>query len=107
MGSSTFQEFWGGKGMFLCFFYVFRKQACGQGARPKGRSKSSGGHHLPALIYGFFGGKENTKFLLPATTIENITRVNSLHKASNSLILMAINALVAICLIHLLPLAKF
>jgi hypothetical protein len=46
-------------------------------------------------------------FLLPATTIENITRVNSLCKASDSLIMTAINALVAICLIHLLPLAKF
>jgi hypothetical protein len=65
------------------------------------------GHNLPALIYGFFGGEKNIKFLLPATTIENITRVNSLRKASDSLILMAINALVAICLIHLLPLAKF
>jgi hypothetical protein len=42
-----------------------------------------------------------------ATTIESITRVNSLCKASNSLILMAINALIAICSIHLLPLAKF
>jgi hypothetical protein len=28
MGPSTFQEFLGGKGMFLCF-YVSRKQACG------------------------------------------------------------------------------
>ncbi len=65
------------------------------------------GHHLPALIYGFLGGDKNIKFLLPTTTIENITRVNSLRKASDSLILMAINALVAICLIHLLPLAKF
>jgi hypothetical protein len=64
-------------------------------------------HHLPALIYGFFGGKKNIKFLLPTTTIENITCANSLRKASNSLILMAINALAAICLIHLLPLAKF
>jgi hypothetical protein len=70
-------------------------------------NKSYSGHHLPALIYSIFGGKKNIKFLLPATTIESITRVNSLRKASNSLILMAINALVAICLIHLLPLAKF
>jgi hypothetical protein len=28
MGLSTFQEFWGRKGMFLCFC-VSRKQACG------------------------------------------------------------------------------
>jgi hypothetical protein len=72
-----------------------------------GDASSYIGHHLPALIYGLFGGKKNIKFLLPATTIENITRVNSLRKASNSLILMAINALVAICSIHLLQLAKF
>jgi hypothetical protein len=64
-------------------------------------------HHLPALIYGFFGGEKNIKLLLPATTIENITRANLFRKPSNSSILMAINALVAICLIHLLPLAKF
>ncbi len=70
-------------------------------------NKLYSGHHLPALIYSFFGEKKNIKFLLPATTIESITRVNSLRKASDSLILMAINALVAICLIHLLPLAKF
>ncbi len=67
------------------------------------RSTFLGGGDLPALIYGFFGGKKNIKFLLPATTIENITRVNSLRKANDSLILMAINALIAICLIHFLP----
>ncbi len=55
----------------------------------------------------FLTNEKNIKFLLPATTIENITRVDSLRKASNSLILMAINALVAICSIHLLLLAKF
>jgi hypothetical protein len=61
----------------------------------------------PSAHLRLFWRKKNIKFLFPATTIESITRVNSLHKASNSLILMAINALVAICLIHLLPLAKF
>jgi hypothetical protein len=64
-------------------------------------------HHLPALIYGFFGGKKNLKLLLPATTIENITHANLFRKPSDSSILMAINTLVAICSIHLLPLAKF
>jgi hypothetical protein len=64
-------------------------------------------HHLPALISGFFVGEKNIKFLFPANTEVNITHVNSLCKASNSLILMASNALVAICSIHLLPLAKF
>jgi hypothetical protein len=59
------------------------------------------GHHLPAGIYGFFGGKKEG-FLLPAATEEHIARVNLLHKASDSLILMAINVLNAICLIHLL-----
>jgi hypothetical protein len=59
-------------------------------------------HHLPAGIYGFFGGKKKIKFLLPAATEEHIARVNLLRKASNSLILMAINAFVAIRSIHLL-----
>jgi hypothetical protein len=61
----------------------------------------------PSAHLRLFWQEKNIKFLLPATTIENITRVNSLHNASNSLILLAINALIAICLIHLLPLAKF
>ncbi len=61
-----------------------------------------------ALIYGFFGGEKNIKLLLPATTIENMTRANLFRKPSYSSILMAINALIAIiCSIHLLPLAKF
>ena len=63
-------------------------------------------HHLPALIYGFFGGKKNIKFLFPATMEKNITRVNFLREARESSILMAIDALDAILSIHLLPLAK-
>ncbi len=63
-------------------------------------------HHLPALIYGFFGGKKNFEFYFPATTEQNITRVNFLRKARESSILMAIDALDAILSIHLLPLAK-
>ena len=58
-------------------------------------------HHLPALIYGFFGGKKNIKFLFPATTEKNITRVNFLCEARESSILMAIDA--PILSIHLLP----
>jgi hypothetical protein len=58
-------------------------------------------HHLPAGIYGFFGGKK-FKFLLPATTEEHIAHVNLLRKASETLILMTINALIAIRLSHLL-----
>jgi hypothetical protein len=65
-----------------------------------------GGTDLPALIYGFFGGKKKIKFLFPAATEENIARVNLLRKASDSSILMAIDALDAILSIHLLPLAK-
>jgi hypothetical protein len=65
------------------------------------------GHHLPVLICGFFGGKKKIKFLFPAATEENIAGVNLLRKASDSSILMAINAIDAICLIHLLTLAKF
>ncbi len=41
-----------------------------------------------------------------AATEENIARVNLLRKASDSSILMAIDALDAILSIHLLPLAK-
>jgi hypothetical protein len=63
-------------------------------------------HHLPALIYGFFGRKKNIKFLFPATTEKNITRVNFLREARESSILMAIDAPDAILSIHLLPLAK-
>jgi len=59
-------------------------------------------HHLPALIYGFSGGKKNIKFYFPATTEQNIARVNLFRKPSNSSILMAIVALVTIRLIHLL-----
>jgi hypothetical protein len=54
----------------------------------------------------FFGGKKKIKFLFPAATEENIARVNLLRKASDSSILMAIDALDAILSIHLLPLAK-
>jgi len=62
----------------------------GQGAPPPGR-------HLQ-----LFWRKKNIKFYFPATTEQNIARVNLFRKPSNSLILMAINALVAIHLIHLL-----
>jgi hypothetical protein len=53
----------------------------------------------------FWRGKK-IKFLFPAATEENIARVNLLRKASDSSILMAIDALDAILSIHLLPLAK-
>ena len=62
--------------------------------------------NLPALICGFFSGEKKIKFLFPAATEENIARVNLLRKASDSSILMAIDALDAILSIHLLPLAK-
>jgi hypothetical protein len=68
---------------------------------------SGGGSGGNTTHLRLFWRKKNIKFLFPADMEENITRVNSLRKASNSLILMANNALVAICLIHLLPLAKF
>ena len=59
-------------------------------------------HHLPALIYGFSGENKNIKFYFPATTEQNIARVNLFRKPSDSSILMAIDALVAIRSIHLL-----
>ncbi len=71
-----------------------------------GQERAYPTHHLPALICGFFGGKKKIKFLFPAATEENIARVNLLRKASDSSILMAIDALDAILSIHLLPLAK-
>jgi hypothetical protein len=59
-------------------------------------------HHLLAGgIYGFFGKKKHQVYF-PATTEQSIARVNLFRKPSNSLILMAIDALIAICLIHLL-----
>jgi hypothetical protein len=61
----------------------------------------------PSTHLRLFWQEKNIKLLLPATTIENITRANLFRKRSDSSILMAINAIVAICLIHLLPLAKF
>ncbi len=53
-----------------------------------------------------FWWEKNIKFLFPATTEKNITRVNFLREARESSILMAIDALDAILSIHLLPLAK-
>ncbi len=53
-----------------------------------------------------FWREKKIKFLFPATTEENIARVNLLRKASDSSILMAIIALDAILSIHLLLLAK-
>ncbi len=60
-------------------------------------------HHLPVLICGFFGGKKNIKFLFPAAMEEIIAPVNFLHKASDSSILMAINAIDAIFLDQVNP----
>ncbi len=53
-----------------------------------------------------FWREKKIKFLFPAATEENIARVNLPRKASDSSILMAIDALDAILSIHLLPLAK-
>ena len=44
---------------------------------------------LNQLIYGFSGGKKNIKFYFPATTEQNIARVNLFHKPSDSSILRA------------------
>jgi len=49
-----------------------------------------------------FLAKKNIKFYFPATMEQNIARVNLFRKPSDSLILMAINVLVAIRSIHLL-----
>jgi hypothetical protein len=44
-------------------------------------------------IKGFFGGKKNIKFYFPATTEQNIARINLFRKPSDSSILMAIDAI--------------
>ncbi len=49
-----------------------------------------------------FSAKKKHQVLFPATKEQNIARVNLFRKPSNSLILMAIDVLVAIRLIHLL-----
>ena len=71
-----------------------------------GQTRGWPSHHLPALIYGFSGGKKHINFYFPATTEQNIAHVNLFRKPSDSSILMAIDALDAILSIHLLPLAK-
>ena len=53
-------------------------------------------------IYGFSGGKKKHQFYFPATTEQNIARVNLFRKPSDSSIMMAIDALVAIRSIHLI-----
>jgi hypothetical protein len=53
-------------------------------------------HHLPAGIYGFFGGGKNIKFYIPATTEQKNAGVNLFRKPSDSSILMAIDAIDAI-----------
>jgi hypothetical protein len=60
----------------------------------------------PSAHLRLFWREKKIKFLFPAATEENIARVNLLRKASDSSILMAIDALDAILSIHLLPLAK-
>jgi hypothetical protein len=55
--------------------------------------------HSPGLIPAFLAGKKTSVFF-PATTEQNINYL--FPKPSNTLILMAIDALVAIHLIHLL-----
>jgi hypothetical protein len=57
----------------------------------------------PSKHLGLFWRKKTSTF----TMEQNIAHVNFLRKPSKSLILMAVNALITICLIHLLPLAKF
>jgi hypothetical protein len=64
-------------------------------------------HHLPANIYGFFGGKKNIKFFFPATTEQNIARVNLFRKPSVSFYLMAIVAIIAIHQECIIPVALF
>ncbi len=65
-----------------------------------------GGAPPPSAHLRLFWREKKIRFLFPAATEENIARVNLLSKASDSSILMAIDALDAILSIHLLPLAK-
>jgi hypothetical protein len=69
-------------------------------------SKFSIRHHLPANIYGF-SGKKKTPSFFPATTEQNIARVNLFRKPSVSFYLMAIVAIVAIHQECLIPVALF
>ncbi len=64
-------------------------------------------HLAPSEHLGLFWREKNIKCFFPATTEQNITGVNFLCKPSKSLILMAINVLVAIPSEHLLCRAKF
>jgi hypothetical protein len=64
-------------------------------------------HHLPANIYGFSGGKKKHQVFFPATTEQNIARVNLFRKPSVSFYLMAIVAIVAIHQECIIPVALF
>jgi hypothetical protein len=59
-------------------------------------------HHLPAGIYGFSGGKKNIKFYFPPPWNKTSHLLFFFRKPSISTHLMAIVALITICLIHLL-----
>ncbi len=61
----------------------------------------------PSAHLRLFWRKKNIKFLLPATTTENIIRANLFRKPSDSSILMAINAIDAIFSDQVNPWALF
>jgi hypothetical protein len=64
-------------------------------------------HHLSANIYRFSGGEKKHQVFFPATTEQNIARVNLFHKPSVSFYLMAIIAIVAIHQECIIPVALF
>jgi hypothetical protein len=63
--------------------------------------------YLPPHIYGFSGGEKKHQVFFPATTEQNIARVNLFRKPSVSFYLMAIVAIVAIHQECIIPVALF
>jgi hypothetical protein len=63
-------------------------------------------HYLPALILGFFGRKKNIECSLPAANQQNTSRTEMSHFTNKEMTPMTMSAMVAICPIWLLWLAK-
>jgi hypothetical protein len=81
--------------LLLVYLFLFRFEE----ASKKMVWVTCGMHHLPGsahLLLFWRKKKHQVSSSRHHHKVENITRVNSLHTASDSLILMAINALVAI-----------
>jgi hypothetical protein len=73
--------------------FIFRPGGLNRTIRPVPIAENMATHHLPAGIYGIFGGGKNIKFYFPAITEQNIAHVNLFRKPINSSILMIIDAI--------------